>query len=368
MTEPRAGLTRPFIAPPPGMPFRVPPPAPPAASPTRRAASAGPRTRFRLEGPDRGGWHANWYVLCKSDDLRVGTLTPSFLFGGRLLATRLPDGSPKVVTGICRHVGADMAQGGILRNGEVICPFHHWRYDVSTGRATANGFGQAAPKGVGLFAFPVAERWGLVWVFNGPEPAYDVPGFHDLPRDHAIDPNIMQLSMPLVQEVWVPFSNSNDFTHLRFLHRVTQLEGPDQYFIDPHRGTGHHIRFRMPAGKTYDLQVRTHGTNCIAFSITIDGSRERFYNLFTATPTDEGAVVTTMITGAPRDLPPDRVRALTAEARDFGITLSAEDTPVIDNAWFGPDNLMDVDHELAAYFDFVEAWPRFDPFAPCRGR
>src|SRR5438093_11973562 len=36
----------------------------------------------------------------------------------------------------CRHLGADLANGSIDRNGCLVCPWHGARYDVTTGRMT----------------------------------------------------------------------------------------------------------------------------------------------------------------------------------------------------------------------------------------
>ncbi len=36
----------------------------------------------------------------------------------------------------CRHLGADLANGSIDRNGCLVCPWHGARYDVNTGQMT----------------------------------------------------------------------------------------------------------------------------------------------------------------------------------------------------------------------------------------
>ncbi|SRR6266508_5732970 len=40
------------------------------------------------------------------------------------------------VTRRCRHLGADLANGSIDRQGCLVCPWHGARYDVATGRMT----------------------------------------------------------------------------------------------------------------------------------------------------------------------------------------------------------------------------------------
>jgi nitrite reductase/ring-hydroxylating ferredoxin subunit len=36
----------------------------------------------------------------------------------------------------CRHLGADLANGSVDRQGCLVCPWHGARYDVATGRMT----------------------------------------------------------------------------------------------------------------------------------------------------------------------------------------------------------------------------------------
>jgi phenylpropionate dioxygenase-like ring-hydroxylating dioxygenase large terminal subunit len=358
----------PRIAMPPSIPVRMPQARPNGggSAPQRPAGGVQKlKTRMVMEGPEKGGWHQNWFALCKSEEVRAGELKSMMMFGSRILATRLADGTPKVFSGICRHLGADMGFGGIVHNEDIVCPFHHWRYNINTGAGRINGFNQTLPVGTGLFSFPTAERWGMVWAFNGPQPLYDVPGFDGVENDNDLDFQVMQMPSPLNQEVWVPFSNSNDFTHLRFLHRVTQFKGPDNHYVND-TGSGHDISFRMPSGRVYDHRVRTHGTNCIAMAVTVDGSDEAFMNLFTATPTDEGMQTTVMITAVPKILGQEKIADLSRESREYGMTLGMEDGPVIGNSWFGPDTLMEVDHELKLYFDFIRKYPLHDPFRPCR--
>ena len=40
------------------------------------------------------------------------------------------------VTRRCRHLGADLANGGVNKDGCLVCPWHQSEYDVKTGRMT----------------------------------------------------------------------------------------------------------------------------------------------------------------------------------------------------------------------------------------
>jgi nitrite reductase/ring-hydroxylating ferredoxin subunit len=58
------------------------------------------------------------------------------------------------VTRRCRHLGADLAGGGIDAQGCLVCPWHQSAYDVSTGRMVRG------PQGV------FAKIPGLGWGFK----------------------------------------------------------------------------------------------------------------------------------------------------------------------------------------------------------
>lgn len=62
------------------------------------------------------------------------------------------------VTRRCRHLGADLAKGGVDKNGCLVCPWHQSAYDVSTGRMVRGPQGIFAKvPGLGL-AFKTLTR------------------------------------------------------------------------------------------------------------------------------------------------------------------------------------------------------------------
>lgn len=62
------------------------------------------------------------------------------------------------VTRRCRHLGADLANGGVDKDGCLVCPWHQSAYDVSTGRMVRGPQGIFAKvPGLGL-AFKTLTR------------------------------------------------------------------------------------------------------------------------------------------------------------------------------------------------------------------
>ena len=70
-------------------------------------------------------------------------------------------------------MGADLAVGDMV-DGIVRWVFHHWQYG-SDGRCVKTACGDPPPSTARLFEFPTVEKYGLVWVYNGLEPHYDIP-------------------------------------------------------------------------------------------------------------------------------------------------------------------------------------------------
>ena len=81
--------------------------------------------------------------VCKLNELPVG-LGRSFQIGDKLVAVfRTRTGRVFTVDGRCPHKGAPLAEG-MLAGDQVVCPYHAFRYDSSTGECDQNGACAAA--------------------------------------------------------------------------------------------------------------------------------------------------------------------------------------------------------------------------------
>ena len=126
-------------------------------------------------------WPASWYLFCESRRLREGPLSQRIL-GRQLVAFRTASGRVAVMDAHCAHLGADLGCGTVV--GETIqCPFHHWRYGYD-GVCTAVPNLAHIPPFARLRTYPVEERHGHVFFFNGSEPLFPLPFFlHEDARD-----------------------------------------------------------------------------------------------------------------------------------------------------------------------------------------
>ena len=71
--------------------------------------------------------------LCRLDDVPLG-LGRSFVVGEKHLAVfRTRTGRVFAVDGVCPHKGGPLADGMLGANDHVVCPYHSFRFDSTTG-------------------------------------------------------------------------------------------------------------------------------------------------------------------------------------------------------------------------------------------
>src|SRR5947209_2234386 len=179
---------------------------------------------------------ASWYLFCRSRDLRGKPLSRN-LPGRRLVAFRTGSGRLAVLDARCAHLGADLGRGRVV--GEVIrCPFHQWEYGVDgccariPAQADIPAFARQA-------AFPVSERHGHVYVFNGRKVLFPLPFFEDCRPEELAAGRVMRF---LGDCPWYMFSaNAFDAQHWTAMHNRKVLGAP---VIDAPHPYAHRIRFR----------------------------------------------------------------------------------------------------------------------------
>jgi phenylpropionate dioxygenase-like ring-hydroxylating dioxygenase large terminal subunit len=100
--------------------------------------------------------------------------------GVPILIVRGRDGELRAFLNVCRHRGAQVAQGcGQAR--VFSCPYHAWTYDLSgklMGVPDERCFAGVRAERPSLVALPLCEKHGLVWVI--PTPASDGPTTFDI--------------------------------------------------------------------------------------------------------------------------------------------------------------------------------------------
>ncbi|WP_198036821.1 aromatic ring-hydroxylating dioxygenase subunit alpha [Nocardia sp. BMG51109] len=117
-----------------------------------------------------------WYAIDFATEFPAGEIHKVTLLERDLIVWRDSDGQAHVWEDLCVHRGARLSKGW-LENDTVICPYHGWRYDSAGSCVLMPAAPDEKPmRKARAFPYPVAERYGFVWVCLG-EPAGPVPDF-----------------------------------------------------------------------------------------------------------------------------------------------------------------------------------------------
>ncbi len=323
-------------------------------------SSARPRASRRAEksaSRERPGFHQSWYAIARADEVAAGQAIGRDFLEGRAVVYRGESGRASVMSAYCRHLGADLSIGKVV--GDAIrCAFHHWQYS-SDGVCTKIPASDKIPKAARVFKFPTAEKWGLIWAFNGEKPLFDLPEF---PRYEGADLEFHTVeAFDLPVEPWVPFTNSMDFQHLRVLHGLKIDFDPRQIEVGDHR-IQYDVRFEDPNLGVFEQCIRVTGTNTIALAGKLNGMS--VFSMATGTPTPDGRTVGWMVTATPRSEGSAEERAQRLQIGEaFFKRLIEEDEPVMSTARFHEGVLIEADRALAMFFQYVKRFPRARPAA-----
>ena len=70
-----------------------------------------------------------WFQVAFPGDLEPGEVTPLNYWSRELVLWRDAAGDFHLQDAFCPHLGAHLAYGGTVRDDELQCPFHGWRFD-----------------------------------------------------------------------------------------------------------------------------------------------------------------------------------------------------------------------------------------------
>ena len=121
---------------------------------------------------DFGVTAQSWYPLFRSRQIRRGRVRTAHALNRKIAVYRDAAGVPHALDARCSHMGADLGAGRVVGD-RLSCPLHRWEYDAA-GRVCAAPFESVVPKRR-VRAYPVVDRYGYVWIFNGPQPLFEIP-------------------------------------------------------------------------------------------------------------------------------------------------------------------------------------------------
>ncbi|SKA33673.1 Phenylpropionate dioxygenase, large terminal subunit [Enhydrobacter aerosaccus] len=299
-----------------------------------------------------GSYYQTWYPVCLAGEVLAGTLLGVDILDTRVIVYRDDTGRAVVQSAWCPHLGADLSQGTLVE-GQVRCPYHHWRFDRG-GACSHIPTGDRIPSAARIVTYPTAEAWGFIWLFNGTTAMFDPPRMPDATEadlDWAAHFRGIR-SGPGEAAL----SNGVDFQHLRTLHGLNTTE-PDEITVRDHE-----IEFRVEAAG-YSQHGIISGMSTFAQHLTPAG-RDLFM-LFCGAPIDRTRRRSFFTVGIPRrvdrqDGGQDESQAL----ENLGVfveRLLSEDEPILERMRLRRGTLVASDRHLARYFRYAKEFPRAVP-------
>jgi phenylpropionate dioxygenase-like ring-hydroxylating dioxygenase large terminal subunit len=290
----------------------------------------------------------SWYVAARSTAITAGRVRAFDLGSRRIVVYRDDQGHAHALDARCPHLGADLALGTV-RNSSLQCAFHGWTFGPDGRCLCAPGHAQPPERRVR--SYPLIERWGFIWVFNGPAPVFDLPtpDPEGAWRSIALPPQHIRCHPHLV------LANGLDLTHYETLHGLGFTEPTRLVTSNPHEVT---VELRgRPRSGVWRAMSGTRTTDLVARFTTYGGSLAcssvlepiRFHVLFTGRPDRHGQCVTRTIFLLPRTPGLVWVRAIS-----LMIMLLHDDRRVLDTLDFRP-GFSDGDEPLRAFASVVNA-------------
>jgi phenylpropionate dioxygenase-like ring-hydroxylating dioxygenase large terminal subunit len=247
---------------------------------------------------------------------------------------------------------------GKVVGNDIQCAFHHWQYGPDGG-CTKIPASEKIPRAAKMFKYPTAEKWGLIWAFNGIKPLFDVPEFVDYAEPDLDVRTAEAFDLPV--EPWVPFTNSMDFQHLRVLHGLKIECDPDAIEVGDYR-IQYDVRFEDPNLGIFDQRIRVTGTNTIALAGRLNGMA--ILSMATGTPTPDGRTHGWSVTATPKSEGSDAEREQRLQIGEaFFRRLIQEDEPIMKTIRFHDGLLIDADRALARFLQYVRRFPTARPAA-----
>ncbi|HEX7288549.1 MAG TPA: Rieske 2Fe-2S domain-containing protein [Candidatus Angelobacter sp.] len=310
------------------------------------------------------GYPASWYLFGAGSELNKGPLSKPLL-GRRLVAFRTSGGKVAVMDAHCAHLGADLGRGSVI-DETIQCPFHSWRYGTD-GVCTHIPCGEEIPPFARLRTYPVEERHGYVFFFNGAEPLFPLPFFFGAgPRDFVAGKTFAYVA----DCTWyMNAAHAFDTQHFRSVHDRKLLAPPVIDCPAPFaRRNSYHAEvvgdsifdrlLRHFAGPTVQATLSIFGGNVAA--VTADFGRTQSQFLMFMHPREDGQTLCQGIVYAPRKRSlfsfPQRLNLWTRRAFTHGYL--AEEARRLRGTRYNPAGLGRNDQDMIDFFQWLVSLPQ----------
>ena len=326
-------------------------------------SSNGKRVRHKgmtipAEG-ENGVFTESWFPVCMSSEIKTGEIIGRPVLDGRIVIVRGEDGLVSVYSAYCPHLGADLS-GGKIVEGRIQCPFHRWEFDVD-GWCAKTLVGDPAPKNACLYKFHTVERFGLVWIFNGDEPWWEI-------SDYPVADDELEFATyydvpPVPVDPWVICCNTPDWQHLIAVHRY---KFDYEKLYEKIEWTDHSMEFDMVgnledgSGPEIDARFGIYGTSFFRFHGTVMGQWVCALTGFHLLAPGKTQVFYSFGVKKSDGSPEDDARVAQTHAMLFqlGKAITSDDRPILHASRYVPGSMTVSDRALKKYLTIVRDFPR----------
>jgi phenylpropionate dioxygenase-like ring-hydroxylating dioxygenase large terminal subunit len=170
----------------------------------------------------------HWFVVAQSSELTRKPLARQIL-GEPLVLFRGEHGQVGVFQDRCPHRNAPLSKGWV-QQGQLVCPYHGWRFDSQGTCVAVPGYGgPAAHNTRAACAYAVHEQDGLIWASLAPESPQ--PSYRPPQAGHTTVMHQFTLQAGLLDAL----ENFLDGTHTHFVHAgVVRREQPTRKLVTAH--------------------------------------------------------------------------------------------------------------------------------------
>jgi len=174
-----------------------------------------------------------WYPAEQSSNL-TNTLLKVQLLGLKFVLWRDADGKAHCISNTCTHRGGSLGDGKLVGNC-VQCPYHGWLFNGGGDCQRIPSLGPLGkiPERSRIDAYPVEEKYGLVFVFLGDLPEHERPdilpiaeygqaGWRTLMMRYRWKANYVRL-----------VENQSDPSHVEYVHSGFGFAGRDNNYRVP---------------------------------------------------------------------------------------------------------------------------------------
>ncbi|HET7543066.1 MAG TPA: aromatic ring-hydroxylating dioxygenase subunit alpha [Polyangiaceae bacterium] len=197
---------------------------------TGTPSAASGRRESRVAEVRRSGPSGNfWYAVEYSNKLARGQVLEVVWWKSSIALFRDQAGAVSALENRCAHRQLPLSCGRV-EGKRLVCQYHGWKYDGG-GRCVEIshelGKGREKMPKIGIRAYPVKERYGLVWIFPGDPALADSVPLPEVPELCGSDPwPVVPLDVTINAHFSMIVENVCDFNHA-YLHRHKQP------FVDP---------------------------------------------------------------------------------------------------------------------------------------